>query len=103
MLCRPGRSWRSRHPMSPIGTPADWIRRIADVRLADAPTLGAKAAGLGEALAAGERVPPAFVLTPAALATVVEANGLGPALAEAIAAARRDDMGPCDLLAPRLA
>jgi pyruvate,water dikinase len=44
------------------------VRRLADVRLADAAEVGAKAASLGELLAAGARVPDGFVLTAGAAA-----------------------------------
>ena len=42
------------------------LRRLADVRLNDAPEVGGKAASLGELLAAGVRVPDGVVLTAAA-------------------------------------
>lgn len=44
-----------------MNTPA--IRRLADVRMADASEVGGKAASLGELLAAGVRVPDGVVLT----------------------------------------
>ena len=42
---------------------ASVIRHLRDVRMADVPEVGGKAANLGELLAAGARVPDGLVLT----------------------------------------
>ena len=42
---------------------SDAIRKLGDVRRTDAAEVGGKAAGLGELLAAGARVPDGVVLT----------------------------------------
>ena len=47
-------------------TAVDLVRRIADVRAADRPTVGGKAASLGELTAAGVPVPAGVVVTTAA-------------------------------------
>ena len=41
----------------------DSIRRLAEVRMADSPAVGGKAAGLGELVSLGARVPDGVVLT----------------------------------------
>ena len=50
------------------------IRRLRDVRLADAPEVGGKAASLGELLAGGVRVPDGVVLTAGAASGTPEAG-----------------------------
>lgn len=62
------------------GTPA--LRWIETLRLADAPVVGGKAAGLGELCAAGLPVPPGFVLLPGDGAPEEEAAALEAAYAE---------------------
>ena len=48
------------------------VRRLRDVRLADAAEVGGKAASLGELLAAGVRVPDGVVMTAEAAAAAPE-------------------------------
>ncbi|HEV2005987.1 MAG TPA: PEP/pyruvate-binding domain-containing protein [Candidatus Limnocylindrales bacterium] len=50
------------------------LRRLQDVRLADAAEVGGKAASLGELLAAGFAVPDGFVLPPGAVGLPAEAR-----------------------------
>jgi pyruvate,water dikinase len=79
------------------------VRSLGELRLADRPSVGGKAASLGEMLAAGIRVPAGFALTTAAFESFIAAldprgeirarierldAGNAPALAEAAAAAR---------------
>jgi rifampicin phosphotransferase len=70
-------------------TTSTTVRRLRDVRLTDAPEVGGKAAGIGELVAAGARVPDGMVLTSSAenltaeerrglLAAVVRDLGSGP-------------------------
>jgi pyruvate, water dikinase len=62
------------------------IRWLAECR-AGTVGVGGKAAGLGEMLSLGLRVPPGFVITQRAYEDFVAAAGLGPLLAELAAAA----------------
>lgn len=80
-----------------------WIVPLAGVGLVDAARLGGKAAGLGDALAARQPVPPGFVIVPEALDAVLEFNGWRAEHATAIAYARLDDLGPASTLAGRIA
>jgi pyruvate,water dikinase len=58
------------------------IRWFDHVSLADAPTVGGKAANLGELVRAGLPVPPGFVITTAAYAGAVERSAAAGRLAE---------------------
>ena len=58
------------------------IRRLADVRMADVAAVGGKAAGLGELLALGARVPDGVVLT--AEGAAASAEGRAPSIHEAL-------------------
>jgi pyruvate,water dikinase len=76
--------------------------KLAELRLADAPRVGGKAAGLGEAVAAGARVPAGFAIPPETLAGVLKAARLTDEHAKALEAARKDDMAPAAALAAKL-
>jgi pyruvate,water dikinase len=69
-----------------------WVLRFEDVRRGDVGKVGGKNASLGEMIGAlggaGVRVPPGFATTASAFREVVRANGLGPAIAERLAALR---------------
>jgi len=69
-----------------------WVLRFEEVRRGDVGKVGGKNASLGEMIGAlggaGVRVPPGFATTASAFREVVRANGLGPAIAERLAALR---------------
>lgn len=69
-----------------------WVRPIAEVGAADAPTVGGKSANLGELTRAGFPVPPAFAVTTDAYLDAMQAAGVRAHLAaEAVPAADIDD------------
>ncbi|QHG83257.1 phosphoenolpyruvate synthase [Rhodococcus rhodochrous] len=69
-----------------------WVRPIAEVGAADAPTVGGKSANLGELTCAGFPVPPAFAVTTDAYLDAMDAAGVRSRLAaEAAPAADIDD------------
>src|SRR5919106_4039463 len=62
------------------------VRRLRDVRMADAAEVGGKAAGIGELFATGAHVPDGVVLTATAAA-------LGPEERQSLLREAGDDMG----------
>jgi pyruvate,water dikinase len=81
-----------------VGTVTRWARPLSAVRRGDADTVGAKAANLGEMLAADLPVPAGFVLTVAAYLDSMDAAGVRAELARlhalALAAAGRSGGEP---------
>ena len=75
------------------------VRRLRDVRMADAAEVGGKAASLGELIAAGARVPDGVVLTAAAAG--MTADERGSLLARRRAGTWAADRSPSDRAASR--
>lgn len=70
-----------------------YVLSLEDVGQADLPRCGGKAAGLGELIRLGVRVPGGFCIVGDALSHVVEANGLGQQIAGLAASLNFDDYG----------
>ncbi|WP_031937970.1 phosphoenolpyruvate synthase [Prescottella defluvii] len=71
----------------PVGQP--WTASIDDLGSADAPSVGGKAANLGELVRAGFPVPPAFAITERAYLAAMDAAGVRTELADRGATLRR--------------
>jgi pyruvate, water dikinase len=74
-------------------TDAAHTRPLAGLRAADEERFGGKSTSLGELMAAEIPVPPGFAISTSAFHAFLEAGGLEPRIAEAIAGVKPDDVG----------
>jgi phosphoenolpyruvate synthase/pyruvate phosphate dikinase len=73
-------------------TDASHTRPLRDLRSADEARFGGKSTSLGELMAAEIPVPPGFAISTSAFHAFLEAGGLDATIADAIAAAKPDDV-----------
>jgi rifampicin phosphotransferase len=79
-----------------------WVRRLEELGAGDLSSVGGKGANLGELVAAGVPVPPAFCVTTDAYCAFLAASNLGPRLAELLAAVDYDDPAGIEATAARI-